>query len=125
MLFDKRLWETHLDAFGRLRVSQITSILDVKQLHDKEPLFVDEITSGTGIATVGNSSTIMETSSSGDYVVRQTFQRAFYQNGKSQNILMTFQNFAPELNIEKIIGYYTSSTTAPYNTGYDGSAASC
>ena len=33
------------DAFGRLRVSQINSQLDLKQLHDSLPLFYDQYTS--------------------------------------------------------------------------------
>ena len=30
------------DAFGRFRVSQITTQIDIKQLHDKLPLFINE-----------------------------------------------------------------------------------
>ncbi len=110
----------NLDAFGRLRVSEITSILDVKHLYDKEPLFVDERTSGTGVATWKDTLVEMNTSASGDFVVRQTFQRAFYQNGKSQQIMVTFDNFEPETNIVKRIGYYSSSNDSEYHSELDG-----
>lgn len=110
----------NLDAFGRLRVSSVTSILDIKHLGDKEPLFVDEVFNGTATATYSNASVLLTTSNDGDYVVRQTFQTGFYQNGKSQQILMTFDNLHPETNIIKRIGYFSSSSVAPYNTGYDG-----
>ena len=39
------------DAFGRLRVSQLNSQLDLKQLHDNLPLFYDEFISGNGTIT--------------------------------------------------------------------------
>ena len=83
----------NVDAFGRLRVSEVTSSLDIKQLHDKEPLFIDELTNGTGSSSWEKASINMSTSASGDYVIRQTFQRGYYQNGKSQLILLTFDNF--------------------------------
>jgi hypothetical protein len=110
----------NIDAFGRLRVSQITSSLDIKLLQDKKPLFIDEIINGSATSIHDSSSVIMTTSEDGDYVIRQTYQRAYYQNGKSQLIFMTFDNFAPQTNIIKRIGYYSSSTSAPYNTNFDG-----
>ena len=110
----------HLDAFGRLRVSEVTSIIDIKHLYDKEPLFVDERVNGNGVATWKDTTVEMNTSASGDYVVRQTFQRAFYQNGKSQQIFMTFDSFEPQTNIIKRIGYFTSTNESPYNDDFDG-----
>jgi len=110
----------NIDAFGRVRVSTVTSILDIKHLYDKEPLFVDEQISGTATSTFTESSVVMNTSSSGDYVIRETYQKAFYQNGKSQQILMTFDNFHPQTNIEKRIGYFSSNNVAPFNSELDG-----
>jgi len=111
-----------LDAFGRLRVSEITTQIDLKHFYDKQPLIVDEVLNGTATATFNNGSSRVElaTSASGDYAIMQTFQRFNYQSGKSQLIFTTFSNFGIESNIEKILGYYTSSTSAPYNTAYDG-----
>lgn len=109
-----------IDSFGRLRVSQVTSLLDVKQLGDNAPLFIDEEINGGATSTYINSSSIMETSTSGDYVIRQSFQRSLYQNGKSQQILMTMDNFQPETNIIKRIGYYNSLDTNDYQDNLDG-----
>ena len=110
----------NLDAFGRLRVSTVTSIIDIKHIYDKEPLFVDERVNGDGVATWKEAGIELNTSSSGDYVVRQTYQRAFYQNGKSQQIFLTFDNLHPQTNIIKRIGYFTSTNETPYNSGFDG-----
>jgi hypothetical protein len=110
------------DAFGRLRVSQVNTFLDLKQTHDKLPLFFDEVLNGDATSThsVATASTNMATTTSGDYAIRQTKQRANYQSGKGQQIFITFGGFQPQTNIEKRVGYFTSSTDAPYNTTLDG-----
>lgn len=57
-IFDKKIQyeDTYdLDAFGRFRVSEITSLLEIKHLYDKQPLLVDEVNSG-GSSTFSNSS---------------------------------------------------------------------
>ena len=41
----------HLDAFGRARVSETTTIFDSKQLHDKDPLRWAEKLTGAGAST--------------------------------------------------------------------------
>lgn len=114
--------DVQLDAFSRLRVSQLSSLLNITQLNDKSPLLVDEVLNGTGTSTYssGNASTIMATAANADYVIRQTKQRMPYYAGKSQLVLSTFSGFQVETNVEKQIGYYSSSTSAPYNTTYDG-----
>ena len=110
------------DAFGRLRVSQLTTQLDVKYNHDDQPILVDEVTNGSASSTHSDSSSTvqMDTSASGDYIVRQTFQRMAYQSGKSQQVLMTFFGMDAEANVTKRIGYFSSSTTAPYTANFDG-----
>jgi hypothetical protein len=110
------------DAFGRLRVSQISTFLDLKQTHDKLPLFYDEKINGDATSTHStlNAETVMATSSSGDYVVRASKQRANYSSGKSQQVFMTFGNLQPQTNIVKRVGYFTSSFDAPYIDSLDG-----
>jgi hypothetical protein len=112
----------NIDAFGRLRVSQVTTQLDIKQLHDQAPLFIDEVTSGTGNAShsTTNAMTTLTTSALNDYVVLQTFQRMNYQSGKSLLIFWTFNNMGPELNVTKSVGYFSTSTVAPYTADRDG-----
>lgn len=112
-----------IDAFGRLRTSSVTTLFDSKMLHDKQPLFWDEETSGGGETSTQSGTTAdvtMTTSASGEYVVRQTFQRFNYQSGKSHQIFMTFSGFNTQSNITKRVGYFTSTTVAPYNSTLDG-----
>jgi hypothetical protein len=112
----------NLDAFQRLRVSEVTTLIDIKQLHDSQPLLIDEVTNGTGSAAhvPADAQTTMSTLVSGDYVIRQTYQRANYQSGKSHFILMTFSDFSADTNVNKKVGYFTSSTAAPYTADLDG-----
>jgi len=112
----------NFDAFQRLRVSEVTTLIDIKQLHNKQPLLIDEILNGTAtsIHSTDNAATTLETSAANDYVIRQTFQRANYQSGKSHYILMTFSGLNTQTNVNKKVGYFSSSTVAPYTADYNG-----
>lgn len=111
-----------IDAFGRTRVSQVTTQADFKQLHDNLPLFIDTELNGSAssIHTSNDAETELSTSSNGDWVVAQTKQRFNYQSGKSQEIFMTLHSFGLETNITKKIGYFSSSGASPFNTDLDG-----
>ena len=110
------------DAFGRFRVSQVTTLYDQKQLHDSLPLFVDIQTNGTGSDShsTTNAATTVTTSASGDWVKAQTKQRFNYQSGKSQLLFWTFNGFDNETNITKRVGYFSSSSVSPYTASLDG-----
>jgi hypothetical protein len=112
----------NVDAFGRARVSQVTTQYDAKQLYDKLPLFVDEVSSGTATATHSTTlaQTSLATSAGGDYVVMQTKQRFNYQSGKSQLIFWTFNSMGSQAGVNKKVGYFSSSTVAPYTADLDG-----
>lgn len=109
-----------MDAFGRLRVSEITSLIDVKHLFNKLPLVIDEKTNGSVTSTFSNASVSMSVTSNGDYVIRQTIKSAPYQSGKSQLFEASFSNFSPQTNVIKRVGYYTSTINSPYNSDFDG-----
>lgn len=111
-----------IDAFGRWRVSELTTFLDLKQLHDSQPLLVDIVTSGTGADahSTTNAATTISTAAASDYVVAQTYQRFNYQSAKSHLIFLTFSDFHVQTNVEKRMGYFSSSTVAPYTGSYDG-----
>jgi len=111
-----------VDAFSRQRVSQLTTLCDIKQHFDSLPLMINQVQNATGALTYnsGESSVTLSTSASGDYAIAQTKQRSLYQSGKSSLIFQTFYNFHIQSNVEKRIGYYSSSIISPYNTGYDG-----
>lgn len=105
-----------LDGFGKLRVTAPKTLFDAKQLTGKLPQFFDEVVSGSGASSVwqlGDSLTLMSTTSSGDYVIRQTSMHFNYQPGKSMLAYFTGM-FAPETNIVKRVGLFQGQTTAPY-----------
>lgn len=112
----------NLDAGGRLRVSEITTLVDIKHLHDKQPLLIDEEIGGTAtsVHSTSEARVRMTVNANADYVIRQTKQRYNYQSGKSQIVFETFDNFQPTTNVTKRVGYFTSNTTAPYNSDLDG-----
>ncbi len=110
----------NLDAFGRLRVSQTTSLLDIKHLFDSLPLFVDEKIGAGGTSSWADSCVTMSTSASGGYVIRQSIKAAPYQSGKSQIVEASFTGFATQSNVIKRVGYYTAGTASSYGAGFDG-----
>ena len=103
------------DSFGRLRVTQPTTLLDSKALYNKNDYVFDEITFGTGTSVFSayDSCVDMRTAANGDYVIRQTRMRYNYQPGKGMQYMFTGL-FAPQTNVIKRIGCFQSLTAAPY-----------
>lgn len=110
-----------IDAFGRLRVSNPSTIFDSKQIfkdpdlsNDVEnfPLFFDnQEVSGTGSATSFNINTASTTLSVSNVTagnrVRQTKMRFNYQPGKSILFMCTFHfSSAPVAGITRRQGYF-------------------
>ena len=81
------------DSFGRFRVSNLTKLFESKQIFDNQPLFWDELLTGSGITsawTVARASTILtSTASTAGNFIRQTFRRFNYRAGQSTLIDMT------------------------------------
>ena len=112
-----------LDSFGRLRTSELTSIIEVKHIHDKNPLLVDELLGGTGATSIfvnGSSDVEMSVTVNDDYVIRATKSRGLYQPGKSALINATFMEFHKQAGVTKRVGYYHTGTTGPYDSVFDG-----
>lgn len=105
----------NLDAFGRLRVSQPYTLLDTKNIYQKNTFLFDEVLSGTAVAQFSayDSCVDFKTSAPGDYVIRQTRVRFNYSPGKS-NIAMFTGLLHPETNIIKRVGLFQSLTAAPF-----------
>ena len=112
----------NLDAFGRLRVSAVTNLLDIKHVYDKNPLQVDELTGGTSTSVFSKefARVRMSTSSNNDFVIRQTKTHPIYQPGKSQMFEGSFSNFQIETNVIKRVGSFVSTTASTYNSIFDG-----
>lgn len=84
-----------IDAFSRLRVSNPYTLFDSKQLHDKSPLFWDEVFGGSATSTHStiHARTRLEvTANAADFAIRQTKMRFNYQSAKGQLLFMTFYN---------------------------------
>ena len=112
-----------LDSFGRLRVSSVTSLIELKHVHDNLPLLVDQKVSGVGASATwsfANSQVAMAVTNNNEYVIRQTRSRGIYQPGKGQIMEASFGNFALQTNVIKRVGYFSATTVAPYNSGFDG-----
>ncbi len=105
------------DAAGRSRSSNLSTLFDGKTInYDSDELFE---TTGTGSWTFSEN-TMQMSVSAGQYVVRQAYHFSPYFSGKSQLTELTFDTFAPQAGVTKRIGYFSSSTTAPYDTVFDG-----
>lgn len=110
------------DASGRLRVSQLNTLIDIKQFNDEEPLFYDRENIGGALQTyVKNKGGVeMSVSFDGDAAISQSKMFAPYFSGKSQLIELTFANFQNQSGVIKRVGYFSSNTTTPFDSNKDG-----
>jgi len=109
------------DAFGRLRVSEVSTIFDSKLILDKNSNFWNEIISGSATSThvPADACVNLAVSVNADYAIRQSKQYLNYSSAKSQLVLMTGILGAPVASTAARIGYFTGGIVAPYDT-YDG-----
>ena len=114
--------EAQLDAGNRLRVSQITTQLDIKQTHDIQPLFYDreEIGGATQVYSNPDGGTTMAVTTTNDAAICQSKMFASYFSGKSQFMEITFDGFGSQTDVIKRAGYFTSNSTTPFNSNKDG-----
>lgn len=112
---------TQLDLAGELPISEKTTLIDIKRI-GRESTLIETILGGSATAThsVSDSATQFQVTTGGDYVIQKTYQKTPYFSGKPIEFQNTFFNFQPETDIVKRIGYFTSSTAAPYDSNLDG-----
>lgn len=106
-----------LDAGGRTRVSQITTLLDGKVLGEDDTTLFENI--GTGTAIYSNNKVTLSVTP-GQYMIRQSKRFCPYFSGKNQLIEETFYKFQLESGLIKQIGYFSSNAVAPYDSNIDG-----
>jgi len=106
-----------MDAGGRQRVSQMTTLFDGKILNADNNYMFD--TQGTGTSAYTDNKFGM-TATTGQYVVRQGKRFNPYSSGKSQIIECTFNGFGLQSGVTKKVGYFSSSAVAPYSAATDG-----
>lgn len=110
-----------LTAFGALRTAESKSRLVTKFLSDKKSGLWDEVSSNASSAWA-NSEVTATLSSDAGWLVRQTFQRADYEPGKGQRVVVT-GILKPESGKEVRYGWAIANTDVgtkhvPYNGAY-------
>lgn len=113
---------TNLDAFGRLRISDMNTLLDVTHTNDKNELVIAEKVNGTATSThdPNASHVLMTVNNNGDYVIRQSRKYCVYQPGKSLLVELTgvlITSITP--NVVSRMGYFDSDDGIflEYNSG--------
>lgn len=114
---DRVITAVNTDPGSRSRVSQLTTLFDGKVLDVDDTTIWETLGTGT---TVFNQNQIEMDVNAGEYIVRRGRYKTPYSSGKPQLIEITSDNFGTDANVKKMMGYYSSSTIAPYDTGYDG-----
>ena len=98
-----------IDAFGKWRVSQPTTLFDGKQIVDSGSFYFDIKTTSGGTVTWNSGSaqsTMKVTSTSGSRAIKQTKRIFVYQPGKSQQIICTGKFGTKIDGIKKSIGSF-------------------
>lgn len=101
--------DRHIDAFGRLRVSEPVNLWTSEFEYNLHPLYFDAITAVNGTIThLPNKSaaSLAVTTESGSKAIIQTFEYFRYQPGKSHVIAMTFVADSQQANTDMRIGYF-------------------
>jgi len=115
-------WGGQIDAGNRLRVSQITTLLDIKQVNDDASLFFDRVNIGGATQTYSKvkGGSTMAVSADGDAAICESKMFAPYFSGKSQFLEITFSGLTLDAGVVKRVGYFNSSIVSPFNTNKDG-----
>lgn len=109
--------EINIDASGRARTSNMSTLFDGKSLSADETLLWENI--GTGTGSYANNIYNMSVTS-GQYQIRRGRHVTPYFSGKSHLLEITFDTFTPQANTTKRVGYFSSNNVAPYDSNYDG-----
>lgn len=81
-----------LDAFNRMRVSNPDTVFDSKQIYDKQPLYWDELLTGSSSTHYPNlacTRLLLPANTPGTSAIRQTKEYFCYQPGRSQIVQIT------------------------------------
>jgi hypothetical protein len=98
-----------VDAFGRLRVSNPTTLFDSKQIYDGQLFLWSQKTIGNATITHNShlaASVLACSTSSGDKAIRQSKIYIPYQPGKSFSIKLTGILGSLKSNVRQRIGYF-------------------
>jgi hypothetical protein len=117
---------TNTDAFGRLRVSQPYSLFDSQNRYAIDNQFDTVFITGGSTSFLVNEASVamINNTTSGAEVVRQTFRSMLYQPGKSLLVLATFKAAAPTANLRQRIGYFGTQNGVYFETSGAGTTTS-
>lgn len=101
---------TQSDAFGRLRVSNPTTLFDTQARYYNHNQFSSNVAGGGTYTYDSNSSTfaMAVTGASGDHVYAETYKVFPYQPGKSLLIYTTFCMNQAKANLRQRVGYFST-----------------
>lgn len=112
------------DAFGKLRVSEPQTLLDLKHVYDKQALLEDEITAtGASSTHLPNEATVRMdvTTAQGSRIVRQSKRYVNYQPGKSHLVMVTgVLHTAVNTGITARMGYFDNHADKSVDSGGNG-----
>ena len=113
----------YTDAFGKLRVSEPTTLGDYHHISGENPEMILKTSgSGSGSAEVDSSSYILSVGTgNGDYAIHQSTMYHHYLPGKSQLILESFCFGEARENTLKRVGYFDDRNGVFIQQSGDGS----
>lgn len=112
-----------VDAFGRSRIAEPTSLFDSSFEYDLQPLFWDTSLAGGGDITHDSDKHVASMTVSGSTAgtaILQTFAYHPYQKGKSQRCIPTFVLGAKGAGITRRVGYFDASDGIFFEQTNDG-----
>lgn len=101
-----------IDSFGRMRVSNPTTIWDSQFEYNLHPLYYDTLTDTNGTVThnaAHSAADLTVTTDSGSTAIIQSFEYFRYQPGKSQRIAMTFLMATAIADLDQRVGQFDAS----------------
>lgn len=113
--FDPRF----VSSTGRLKVSSVTQLCDVKSIGADESILMENVISG-GSGTYLDNKTVLSVSANGHYCIKRT--KVYYNgfSGKSNYITFCASGLNSQTGVIKRVGYFSSNAVAPYDSAFDG-----
>lgn len=99
------------DAFGRMRVSNQTTLLEVKRVGNTPNYLYSTSVSGSGAVTytTNRCSTYLTVGAAAGTAILQSKSRAVYQPGKSLLLFQTFIAAPQQTNLRQRLGYFDAN----------------
>lgn len=112
------------DAFGKLRISEPQTLLDLKHVYDKQPLLESETTANSASSThLPNEATVRMdvTTAQNSRIVRQSKRYVNYQPGKSHLVMVTgVLHTSTNAGLVARMGYFDNHADKSVDSGGNG-----